>query len=94
MKTSFEYCFFYDDELLLSEVASAEVVQNSRLNGFGVVELKLKSGSVVKIGSDEAEELNDALNVTSTQQKLTGATLVTLNKAKCNTIDTGSMQCR
>jgi transcriptional regulator with XRE-family HTH domain len=69
---------FWKKQLDLSEVASAHVVQNTFLNGFGIrvvgngwlynvsgfaaVELKLKGGSVVRLGTDEPEYLKHAVN--------------------------------
>jgi hypothetical protein len=76
IKWSFAFGF-WKKECLLSDIAEAKVVQNSFLHGFGIrlvgngwlynvsglsaLELKLKSGSVIRLGTDEPEYLHRAV---------------------------------
>ena len=68
---------FWRKSLPISEVVECSVVQNSFLNGFGIrdigtgwlynvsgllaVEMKLKSGSVIRLGTNEPEFLKNAI---------------------------------
>ncbi|WP_299980870.1 helix-turn-helix transcriptional regulator [uncultured Pseudoteredinibacter sp.] len=69
---------FWKKELSVSEIASSEVVRNSALMGWGIrmlgdgwmynvsgllaVEIRLKSGSVIRLGSDEPNYLKEAID--------------------------------
>mgnify|MGYP002335697115 CR=1 FL=1 len=77
---------FWKRQVEVADIAECHIVRNSLLNGFGIrtladgwlynvsgllaVELKLKSGSVVRLGTDEPEYLKNAIEATMAQQSL------------------------